>query len=321
MNSQHQPRVGIVTVSYNTSALLRRSLASSTAPHDAYRAEVVVVDNASPDRSAEMVRQAFPEVTLIANADNRGFAAATNQGIREVMDAVDYVLLLNPDAWLCEDALATLVAFMEQHPRVGACSPRLSYPDGRPQEGAWHFPTLWMAWFDLFPPRGPLLGRLQASSLNGRYHEEEGDQPFPIDHPLGAAMLIRREALAEVGLLDEGYWMYAEEIDWCYRCRQQGWAIWQVPAARVVHVGGASSSQFRGRSFVALHRARIRYVRKWWSPSRRRAYERIIQLGMLRVALRAWMDWLKGRSDAPTLRAQLAAYIVVMELIGDAPPS
>ena len=316
-SQQHQIRIGIVTVSYNTSTLLRRSLESSTYPKGTapFALRVVVVDNASTDQSTTMVREEFPHVTLIANGDNRGFAAATNQGIKAVLDKVDYVFLLNPDAWLCPGALEELVSFMEQHPRVGVCSPRLRYPDARPQEGAWHFPTLWMAWFDLFPPRGPLLGRLYASPLNGRYREDRGDEPFAIDHPLGAAMLIRSTTLREVGLFDEGYWMYAEEIDWCYRCRKAGWAIWQVPAAHVVHVGGASSSQFRSRSFVALHRARARYVRKWWTPRRQQAYGRIIRLGLSWASIQAWTSWARGRMSSEDLRTQLVAYAIVKHVV------
>jgi N-acetylglucosaminyl-diphospho-decaprenol L-rhamnosyltransferase len=311
-NLRPAARLGIVIVSYNTCALLRRSLQS--AAEVTLPADVVVVDNASADGSAAMVAREFPRVRLIANRDNRGFAAATNQGIRAVQDQVDFVLLLNPDAWLCPGAAEELVRFLELHPRVGVAGPRLLYPDGRHQEGAWRFPTLLMAFFDLFPPRGPLLGRLQGSYLNGRYPEEHDHDPFPIDHPLGAAMMIRREALADVGLFDEGYWMYAEEVDWCRRCREAGWAIWQVPTARVVHVGGASSSQFRGRSFVALHRSRLRYVQKWGEARHRRRYRWIIQGGMLWATLQTWRSWLRGYSSRDELRARLLAYGAVAEL-------
>jgi hypothetical protein len=221
---------------------------------------------------------------------------------------------LNPDAWLYPGAAEELARFLVAHPRVGAAGARLLYPDGRYQEGAWRFPTLFMAFFDLFPPRGPLLGRLQSSFLNGRYQEERGDTPFPIDHPLGAAMMIRRETLAEVGLFDEGYWMYAEEVDWCRRCRNAGWAIWQVPAARVVHVGGASSSQFRGRSFVALHRSRLRFVHKWGDASHGRWYRRIIRLGMLWATLRVWVSWARRSLSREELRAYLLAYGTVRQL-------
>ena len=307
------PHIGIVVVSFNTRELLRRCLASTAgAP---FAIEIVVVDNASSDGTGAMVREEFGDVRLVANTTNRGFAAATNQGILTLADHNDFILLLNPDAALRPDALAHLVHFMRAHPRVGVCGARLVYPDGRLQAGAFRFPTLLMAFFDLFPPRGPLLGRLYDSYLNGRYPEEQNDLPFPIDHPLGAAMLIRAETLAEVGLLDEGYWLYAEEVDWCWRCRRAGWAIWQVPAAVVVHVGGASSSQFRSRSFVALHRARSRFVRKWQSAGYRHWYAWIVRLGMVAATLRTWRDWWRGRLERGEIQSRLGAYGSVFRLV------
>lgn len=311
--------VAIVVVSYNTCALLRRCLASATNTDPS--AQVIVVDNASHDESTAMVRREFPAVDLLANEHNLGFAVGTNQGIRHALathPTLEYVLLLNPDAFLRVGALRALVDFLDAHPRVGVAGARLFYPDGRPQEGAWHFPTLWMTWFDLFPPRGPLLGRLYSSPLNGRYREERGAQPFPIDHPLGAAMLIRRATLDEVGLLDESYWMYVEEVDWCYRCRQAGWSIWQVPQAEVVHVAGASTSQFKGRSLVALHRSRLQFFTKHYSPRRRRWNERIVRAGMLWATLSTWRERLRGRLDTAELRSRLLAYGRIFQLTRDA---
>lgn len=264
-----------------------------------------------------MARAEFPTITLIANDTNLGFAAATNQGIRHALAAnpqLAYLLLLNPDAFLRPGALPAMVSFLDDHPRVGAVGARLFFPDGRRQEGAWHFPTLWMTFFDLFPPRGPLLGRLYASSLNGRYREEGGDAPFPIDHPLGAAMLLRRTTLDEVGLLDEGYWMYAEEVDWCFRCRRAGWAIWQAPQAEVVHVAGASSRQMRSRSFEALHRSRLRFFAKHYSTAFQQWNCRIVRAGMLWATLATWRDWLQGRIVRDDLRARLLAYGRVLQL-------
>lgn len=315
MSTARHPRAAIVIVSYNTCALLRQCLASASAavPPE----QVVVVDNASHDDSVAMVRREFPAVILVTNDENRGFAAATNQGLRYVLahaPQADYLLLLNPDAFLRSGALAAMAAFLDEHPRVGAVGARLFYPDGRLQEGAWHFPTLWMTFFDLFPPRGPLLGRLTTSPLNGRYREEHGNAPFPIDHPLGAAMLLRRTTLQEVGLLDEGFWMYAEEVDWCYRCRQAGWAIWQVPQAEVVHVAGASSRQFRGRSFVALHRSRFRFFAKHYSAAYQRWNRRLVRLGMVRATLRAWHERLSRRIADDELRSRLLAYGQVFQL-------
>jgi N-acetylglucosaminyl-diphospho-decaprenol L-rhamnosyltransferase len=315
MKSAFTSRIAIVVVSYNVCDLLRQCLTSATAAE--LPAQVIVVDNASHDGSVEMIRREFPAAHLIANATNRGFAAGTNQGIRHALAAPqppDYVLLLNPDAFLRPGALAALVVFMDAHPRVGTAGARLFYPDGRPQEGAWHFPTLLMTLFDLFPPRGPLLGRLYASSLNGRYREERGVEPFPIDHPLGAAMIMRRETIDEVGLLDEEYWMYVEEVDWCYRCREAGWAIWQVPQAEVVHVAGASSQQFKGRSFVALHRSRLRFFSKHSDARRERWNRRIVRAGMLWAMLTTWRDRWRGRIGADELRRRLLAYGQVLRM-------
>ncbi len=307
------PTASIIIVSYNTCTLLRQCLKSTLCI--ALPVDVVVVDNASRDGSSEMVEAEFPGVHLICNSANLGFAAATNQGIKATMHhCTPYVLLLNPDAQLLPDALETLHRFMEAHPRVGCVGPHLLYPDGSFQEAAWHFPTPWMTLFDLFPPQGPLLGRLQASALNGRYKAEHGTEPFPVDHPLGAAMLIRRRALQEVDLLDEGYWLYVEEIDWCRRAKLAGWSIWQVPQARVVHVAGASSRQFRGRSLVALYRSRLRFFRKFEEPQVVDVHRRIMQVGMTWATISSCWAWQRGRIPLVELRSRLAAYGAITRL-------
>jgi len=323
MTEHSAPCVAIVVVSFNTCALLQQCLSSAVAQapralpgRPEPQAYTIVVDNASTDGSAEMVQREYPQAELIRNNHNAGFARGTNQGMRRALElGAQYVLLLNPDAYLRKGALAALLEFMDQHPRVGCAGARLFFPDGRPQEGAWRFPTPWMTLFDLFPPRGPLLGRLYYSPLNGRYVEErDGTTPFPIDHPLGAAMMLRRAALDEVGLLDESYWMYVEEVEWCLRCRRAGWAIWQVPRAEVVHVAGASTSQFRTRSFVALHRSRLLYARRYFSSAARRANSAIVIAGMLKLSLVSWFDQLRGRIDVDELRGRLLAYA---EVIGE----
>ncbi len=321
-SAMSQLRLDIVIVHYNTPTLLRgclESLRSCTVAH-----RIVVVDNASPSpEGMEMVRCDFPEVELIVNEENLGFARANNQGLRalayppgsggsrtrrerggEQGDEVGEVLLLNPDTLVRPNALETLVAFLEAHPRAGAVAPRLLNPDGSIQENAFRFPTLWQSFFDLFP----LHGRLLRSRLNGRYQEMYGEQPFAIDHPLGACLLLRAEALEQVGLLDEGYFMYVEEVDLCYRIKRAGWKIYHVPAAQVVHYGGQSTSQMPERMLVELHRSRFRFFTRHYPPAFRFFHRLILRAGLRRRARRDRQSLARGELDAEALAARLAAY-------------
>jgi GT2 family glycosyltransferase len=172
-----------------------------------------------------------------------------------------------------------------------------------------------MTLLDLFPPGQALPGRLYGSWWHGRYPQEKcADTPFPIDHPLGACILARRAVVEQAGLLDEQFFMYYDEVDWCYRVRRAGWAIWQVPQARVTHVGGAATRQSRVAMLVALHESRLRFFRKHYSPRFVRWHTRIVRAGMLRAALLAWRDYAAGRLGRDELRARLWAYGKVSQL-------
>jgi hypothetical protein len=312
------PTIGVVIVSYNTAALLHDCLQSLRACRLPLR--VLVVDNASSDGSAAIVRAHFPEVHLLALEHNVGFAAANNIGLRWLGSGgsgsaahgspPDFVLLLNPDTVVHPGALETLADFLLAHPRVGMVGPRLLNPDGSVQAAAFRFPTLLMSLLDVFPPGEVLPGRLYGSWWHGRYpHEQQADAaPFPIDHPLGACMLVRARTVDEVGLLDERYFMYSEEIDWCWRIRAAGWAIWQVPPAQVTHVGGAATGQFRQRMLVELHRSRITFFRQHYSRRFVRAHRSILRAGMLRATLQTWRGYLRGSLGRSELRARLLAY-------------
>jgi GT2 family glycosyltransferase len=220
--------LSIVVVSYNTRQLLKECLDSvyASLAESILVSEVVVVDNASQDGSAVMVRKHFPRFRLIANEDNRGFAAANNQALRALGYGTGdtshpplpkYAMLLNPDTIVGRRALTTLVRFMDENPKAGACGARLLHSDGSFQHSAFAFPTLLQVFLDFFP----INYRLTDSRANGRYPRRlyRAGEPFPIDHPLGAALMVRREAIEQVGLLDEGFFMYCEEIDWCLRLK------------------------------------------------------------------------------------------------------
>jgi len=259
--------LAVIIVSYNTCALLRnclRALESSSPDLPA----IWVVDNASQDGSAEMVRAEFPDVHLVEPGHNLGFAAANNRALRQMgfgsetprIPLPEYVLFLNPDTEVRPDALARLRAFLQATPRAGVVGPALIYPDGGFQHSAFRFPTLWQVWFDLV--QWP--GRFVESPLNGRYPRAlyAAGQPFRIDHPLGAAFMTRAQVLQQVGLMDEGFFMYAEEIDWCMRVKRAGWEIYCLPSAVVVHHGGGSTRQQPAYMNAVLWRSRFRLFEK-----------------------------------------------------------
>ena len=207
--SRLAPCIGLAIVSYNTRELLRdclNSLGNCSLP-----LRIVVVDNQSRDGSAEMVRSSFAQVELIEPGQNLGFAGGTNIALRHLLALeagkhCEYLLLLNSDTIVHAGAIETLLAFLEAHPRVGMVGPRLLNTDGSVQAAAFRFPTLSMSMLDLFPPGEVLPGRLYGSWWHGRYPQEGiGSTPFPIDHPLGACILVRRSVIKEIGLLDEGY--------------------------------------------------------------------------------------------------------------------
>jgi len=286
--------LAVVVVSYNVRDLLRACLAgtyASLAHSPELDATVWVVDNASVDGSAEMVAVEFPHARLIRSPDNTGFSGGNNLalrllGFKDGEETPDLVLLLNPDAVPLDDAIGQMAGFLREHPVVGGVGAQLRYPDGSFQHGAFRFPGLWQLWFDLFPPR---LHRLLDSRLNGRYPRAmyESGRPFPIDFALGAALMVRREAIQAAELLDEGYFMYAEEVDWCWRIQRAGWPFHCVPAARVVHHSGGSARQFRAQSFLNLWRSRHRLYGRFYGPIRRWVAGRIVQLGMRAEAHRA----------------------------------
>jgi N-acetylglucosaminyl-diphospho-decaprenol L-rhamnosyltransferase len=280
------PELAIITVSYNTRQLLRACLDSLQADleRSALESEIWVVDNGSSDGSAVMVRERFPRARLIVSDQNLGFAAGNNlalnallQGTQHATGSTEHVLLLNPDTTVQPGALGTLVAFMGQHPDAGMAGVQLRYPDGGFQHSAFHFPTLSQVLLDFFP----LHHRLINSRLNGRYPRAwtEDGEPFAIDHPLGAAMMVRWEAIQEVGLLDESFFMYCEEIDWCWRMKQAGWRIYCVPRSVITHHEAQSTRQFRDEMFVQLWRSRFRLFRKHYTPLFRWTARQLVWLG------------------------------------------
>ena len=296
--------LAIIIVSYNTCDLLCSCLRSVYAGGGA-QAQMWVVDNASSDGSPDMVRADFPQVHLVCLGSNVGFAAANNVALRGLcLDSAEaapgspeYVLFLNPDTEVTGDALSRLPEFLRTTPRAGVVGAALVYPDGGFQHSAFRFPTLWQIWFDFFA----WPGRFVESPLNGRYVRAEyaSGQPFLIDHPLGAACATRAQVVRQVGLMDERFFMYAEEIDWCMRVRRAGWDIYCLPSATVVHHAGGSTRRYRRHMDEALWRSRFRLFEKHYSPFFRLAARLLVHVGTWYRAHQSGVVCDAPRADCP----------------------
>ncbi len=246
--------LSVVIVSWNTADLLRDCLASLLARADGEGLEIIVVDNASSDGSADMVQREFPQAHLVRNDHNLGFACATNRGIRTSQGR--YVLLLNSDTRTSTGALRALAEFMESHVDAGACGPRLIRPNGEPQPYG----------FGGDPTPGYLIRRaLSRLLLRRALHDWGTERVQKVDWVSGACVLARRTAIEQVGLLDEAMFMYFEDNDWCLRMRQAGWSVYYDPLVTVVHLGGRSPADSPGAG-KAYSRSLEYFYRKHYGP-------------------------------------------------------
>lgn len=258
-----RPLLSIIIVSWNVRELLDRCLRTIdqyvTEPY-----ETIVVDNASHDGTVERLRPKYPKIHWIANVDNKGFAAASNQGLRQASG--EFLVLLNPDTELLDNPFGILVEYVRSHADVAAVAPELLYPDHRHQESVRSFPTLTDQAMLLLKLR-PFFSWLPVYR---RYLSDPGAsvrQPVSVDQVMGAAMVIPRTALERVGLFDEQYPNWYEEVDWCFRARAEGYRVVYHPGARIIHVGGSSFKQLLTvRKQRWLNAGLARYAKKHWSP-------------------------------------------------------
>ena len=216
--------------------------------------ETIVVDHGSVDGTLELVRERFPDVRVVEQ-ENTGYGAGLNAGMRVASGR--YFLIVNSDAWAVGDAVDRLAAFAEEHPEVAVVAPRLQNPDGSLQRSVRGFPTLWRLATEYFfmrklAPRSRLLNAFYAGDF-------DHDQAREVEWVMAACFLVRREATDEVGLFDEDFFMFSEEVDWCRRFGDAGWEVWFAPVADVVHVGGASHG---GRLFRENVRGHLRFLAK-----------------------------------------------------------
>lgn len=260
--------LGVIILNWNTRDLLRDCLASVFAAVGPLAFEVCVVDNASSDGSAAMVQAEYPQVRLLESHENRGYAAGNNVGLRAFgfgpgcSDGPRFALLLNPDTVVPETGLASLAAYMDSHPRCGAAGPRLLLPNGELDLACRRSLAL-----DAFIYRMLGLSRLFPRSRRfGQYNLTylSPDVETEVGAVVGACMIVRREAIAQAGLLDEAFFMYGEDLDWAAAMHQAGWEVRYNPAVTVVHFKRAASRQSH-RAQIAFHEAMLYFYRKHYA--------------------------------------------------------
>jgi len=245
--------LSIIIVNWNTKEYLLPCLREIFERGQGMSREVILVDNGSKDGSGDEVKKAFPSVHVIQNEENLGFAKAVNQGLKN--SSGRYILLLNPDTQVKNGATERLVSFMDACSDAAVAGAQLLNADGSKQNSIANFPSLasellnksLLRW--LFPKKFP--GKRRNYS-----------EPFEVDSVIGACMMVRREAMKQVGLLDEDYFLFLEETDWCYRMRKAGWKVYHVPQAEVYHSQGKSVEKEKKRAKVEYYRSRNLFFKK-----------------------------------------------------------
>lgn len=254
-----QMDLSVIIVNFNVKEFLEQSLRSIQKACRNVRAEIIVVDNASSDGSVELVRQKFPDVKLIANVENVGFARANNQAIRQAQG--DYILLINPDTIVQEDTFEVILNFFKAHPECGMVGCKILNPDGSLQLPCRRsFPTPWVAFTKISGlsrlfPRSRLFGRYNLTYL-------DPDETYEVEAISGSFMFFRAEVVKRIGLLDESFFMYGEDLDWCYRIREAGWKIYYLPTTKIIHFKGESSKNSTVDLTLQFYRAMKLFVEK-----------------------------------------------------------
>jgi GT2 family glycosyltransferase len=286
--------LSIVIVTWNCRRFVEECLVSLRA-HLRIPAEIIVVDNASTDGTAEMIQERFSEVRLISSDSNLGFARANNVGVKASRGR--YVALINPDVSLLDGCIDRGLAEMESNPEIGILGPRMLGPDGSVQRSGMRFPSLWNCLCDAL-----ILHKLfrRNSTFGGRLMADFGwDEPRDVDVLNGWFWFVRRQALDQVGLLDERFFMYGEDLDWCKRFRDAGWRVRFEPRATAIHYGGGSSEQAPIRFSLEMQRADLGYWKKHYGSFSQSLYAMVLGIHVT-VRLAGHAILYLGRRDADT---------------------
>lgn len=247
--------LSVVIINWNTRDLLLRCIRTIDMHKGDVQVEIVVVDNASTDDSVESVRREYPSARVLVNDTNVGFARANNQGV--VASSAPLALLLNSDAFLTDGALQALLEVMAASPHAALVGAHLRNADGTFQASHTPFPNLWQEFLILSG-----IGRLTHGRWYPSHAPELNSGAQVVEYVEGACMLVRKDVYRAIGGLDEGFFMYAEEVDLCYRIRAADWQVWYAPRAEVIHLGGGSSGKRKPQREADLYRSRVRFFRK-----------------------------------------------------------
>lgn len=253
--------LSIIIVNWKVRNLLQSCLDSIFAERSYKNFEVIVVDNDSNDGSVDMIQMKFPQVRLIENHENIGFGRACNQGIKIAEGR--YIFILNPDTLVKPNTLLSLIDFMELHPKVGIGGCYVYYPDGTPQASFYKFPTM----LSYFTRMLSLFRILPRNRFTQRFFWEYPDNNItgPIDRVLGGAMVLRKEMVEQIGLFDEVYFMYAEELDLCYRAKQTSWKVYAIPNTEIIHYHQQSTLQNVRQATFHAFKSDFLFFRKFYS--------------------------------------------------------
>lgn len=294
---ENKSSLAIIIISFNVCKLLKECLESIYRETTRTRFEIWVIDNLSRDDSVRMLKESFPEVHLIENQENLGFTRANNQAIAKCQS--DLVLLLNPDTLIQDGALDKMVQFMDEHPDVGVSGCRVLNPDGSLQLACRRsIPSPKVAFYRLSGlsrlfPNSKVMAKYNLTYL-------DPDKPHEVDAVSGAFLLIRKQVVDRIGMLDETFWIFGEDIDWCIRAKKAGWKVMYYPDARILHYKGIGCGTNSRKTSYEFYRAMYLFHRKHFAKDCSPITNGLIYIGIFAKALLSWRRFLpaKARSNS-----------------------
>ena len=298
--------LSIIIVNYNSANHVINCIDSILQCKMKISYEIILVDNCSSQEDTQSIQKRFPDVQLLQMGYNAGFARANNRGIEKSKGA--YILLLNADTLVRENAIERVYHSFSSQEKYIACGVQLLNADGTLQHSGAKFVKGGTNTLLPLPYLGKFIKKSATKMSFSQPNVFEVSNDIEVDWVVGAFILTSRKVIEKAGKLDEDFFMYAEEVDWCQQVRRAGWAIWQQPAALVTHIGGASSRQFRGAMLKALWQSRLHYWARWCAPHEVWWHRCWLRLGMWRLQWLAWWQYRRGALTHAEYQVQATVY-------------